>query len=79
MLVLDALGMSDIDFTGSRALSQVLDTCDRQHITVGGQAGGHARESFGRSGLADRIGDSHFYPSVNEAVTGLTAGPPLPT
>ncbi len=30
-----------------------------------------------RSGLVQRIGESHFYSSVNEAVTGLTAGPAL--
>jgi len=77
ILILDTLGMSDVDFTGSRALSQVLDTCDREHVTFGvARAGDHAREMFRRSGLADRIGESHFYPSVNEAVTGLTPGPP---
>jgi MFS superfamily sulfate permease-like transporter len=79
ILVLDTLGMSDVDFTGSRALSHVLDTCDREHVTFGvARAGDHAREMFRRSGLAQRIGENHFYPSVNEAVTDLTAGPPLP-
>ncbi len=80
ILVLDTLGMSDVDFTGSLALSHVLDTCDREHVTFGvARAGDHAREMFRRSGLADRIGESHFYPSVNEAVTDLTAGPPSPS
>ena len=80
ILILDTLGMSDVDFTGSRALSQVLDTCERGHVTFGvARAGDHAREMFRRSGLTHRIGESHFYPSVNEAVTDLMAGPPLPS
>ncbi len=79
-LVLDALGMSDVDFTGSRALGRILDDCDRRHINFGvARAGGHAHEMFRRSGLAQRIGEGHFYSSVNQAVTGLTAGPASPT
>jgi SulP family sulfate permease len=75
-LVLDALGMSDVDFTGSRALSHVLDDCERQHVTFGvARAGDHALEMLQRSGLAQRIGESHFYSSVNQAVVGLTTGP----
>jgi len=79
-LVLDALGMSDVDFTGSRALSHILEDCERRHITFGvARAGDHAHEMFRRSGLAQRIGESHFYPSVDQAVTGLTARPASPT
>jgi sulfate permease, SulP family len=75
-LVLDALGMSDVDFTGSRALSHVLDDCERQHVIFGvARAGDHALEMLQRSGLAQRIGESHFYSSVNQAVVGLTTGP----
>jgi SulP family sulfate permease len=80
ILVLDALGMSDVDFTGSRALGQVLDDCERQHVTFGvARAGDHAHDMLQRSGLVQRIGESHFYSSVNEAVTGLTAGPAPPS
>ena len=80
ILVLDALGMSDVDFTGSRALGHVLDDCERQHVTFGvARAGDHAHEMLQRSGLAQRIGESHFYSSVNQAVTGLTAGPASPS
>jgi SulP family sulfate permease len=79
VLVLDALGMSDVDFTGSRALGHVLDDCDRRHVSFGvARAGDHARDMLGRSGLTERIGEGHFYSSVDQAVTGLTAGPALP-
>ena len=76
-LVLDTIGMSDVDFTGSRALADVLEACEREHVAFGvARAGDHVREILRRSGLAERIGASHFYPSVDEAVTALAGGPP---
>ena len=80
ILVLDALGMSDVDFTGSRALGHVLDACDRAHVAFGlARAGDHLDDMLQRSGLAQRIGPSHFYPSVNAAVTALTEEPSSPS
>jgi sulfate permease, SulP family len=80
ILVLDALGMSDVDFTGSRALSHVLDACDRAHVAVGvARAGDHLDDMLQRSGLARRIGPSRFYSSVNEAVIALTDEPHPPS
>ena len=53
VLVLDTIGMSDVDFTGSRALGQVLAACERQHVAVGvARAGDHVREMLQRSGVA---------------------------
>ena len=79
-LVLDALGMSDVDFTGSRELSHVLDACARARVVVGfARAGDHLRDILQRSGLSQRIGESHFYPSVNQAVTALADEPPPPS
>ena len=76
VLVLDALGMSDVDFTGSRELGHVLDLCDRAHIAFGvARAGDHLQGMLERSGLVERIGPGHLYPSVNEAVVALTAEP----
>jgi sulfate permease, SulP family len=80
ILVLDALGMSDVDFTGSRALSHVLDACDRAHVAIGvARAGDHLDDMLQRSGLARRIGPSRFYSSVNEAVIALTDEPHPPS
>ena len=77
LVVLDALGMSDIDYTGARALGEVLDELDRDYISLAvARAGQHVRDSLGRSGLLERIGQDHFFPSVGEAVTGL--GPKSP-
>jgi SulP family sulfate permease len=77
LVVLDAAGMTDIDYTGSRGLGQVLDQLDRGHIQfVIARAGAHMRTSLGHSGLLDRIGAGHLYLSADEAVTaGL---PPKP-
>jgi high affinity sulfate transporter 1 len=79
-LVLDALGMSDVDFTGSRELSHVLDACERAHVVFGvARAGDHLRNILQRGGLAQRIGENHFYSSVNQAVTALADEPRSPS
>jgi sulfate permease, SulP family len=76
LVVLDALGMSDIDYTGSRALRQVLDELDRDHIALAfARAGQHVRDGLRHSGLEQRIGSDRFFPSVDEAVVSLGEQP----
>jgi MFS superfamily sulfate permease-like transporter len=79
-VVLDAIGMSDIDYTGSRALRETLDSFDREHAAFAvARAGMHMRESLTRSGLLQRIGEDHFFDSVDEAVNAvLREGPNAP-
>jgi high affinity sulfate transporter 1 len=77
VLVLDTIGMSDVDFTGSRALAHVVTSCERAHVAFGvARAGAHALHMLRRSGLAQRIGEDHFYPSVDGAVNALAGRPP---
>ena len=79
VIVLDTIGMSDLDFTGARALGRVLSSCERDHITFAmARAGEHLCQALRRSGLISRIGEEHLYPSVDEAVVVLTrdASPP---
>jgi sulfate permease, SulP family len=72
VVVLDTIGMSDIDFTGARALSRALDDLDQQHIAFAvARAGATLRRGLARSGLLARIGETHLYPSVGEAVAAL--------
>jgi MFS superfamily sulfate permease-like transporter len=72
VVVLDALGMSDLDYTGSRVLHEVLDELDRDGITFAvARAGGHLRANLDRGGLLTRIGADHLYGSVGEAVRAL--------
>ena len=71
-VVLDAIGMSDLDYTGSRSLRDVLDSLDRKHISFAiARAGEHVRNGLARSGLLERIGEDRLFPSVGEAVTAL--------
>ena len=70
LVVLDALGMYDLDFTGSQALSQALDELGQDGITFAvARAGDHLKKNLARAGLLERIGADHFYASVDEAVT----------
>jgi MFS superfamily sulfate permease-like transporter len=72
VLVLDAIGMSDIDFTGTRALGRVIAACERDGIAIGvARASDRVRESLRRSGLEARIGEERFYPAVGVAVAAL--------
>jgi high affinity sulfate transporter 1 len=74
LVVLDTIGMSDLDYTGVQVLREVLDEFDRDHIKFGiARSGNHLRECMRRSGLLARIGDDRFFRSVDEAVTVLSA------
>ena len=77
VFVLDTIGMSDIDFTGTHALARVIEACERDGITFGvARAGIHLHDSLRRSGLAARIGEDHFFDTVDGAVRGLAPEPP---
>ncbi|MEO9138029.1 MAG: SulP family inorganic anion transporter [Jatrophihabitans sp.] len=70
LVVLDAAGMSDLDYTGSRVLGQILDQLEHDQIQfVIARADEAVRTSLDRSGLLARIGAEHLYPSVDAAVT----------
>ncbi len=72
VLVLDTIGMTDLDYTGTHALAQVLDRCARQQVEFGlARAGDRVRSSLHRSGLFARIGEDHCFATVGEAVTAL--------
>lgn len=72
VVVLDALGMSDIDYTGAQALGRVLDDLARARITFAiARAGDTIREELRRGGLLARIGEAHLYPAVDIAVEAL--------
>jgi sulfate permease, SulP family len=77
LVVLDALGMYDVDFTGSRALGKALDELQQDGIAIAvARAGDHLKKNLERAGLLERIGADHFYASVDEAVR---AAPGLPS
>jgi SulP family sulfate permease len=74
-LALDAFGMSDIDYTGARALSGVLDELDRRHIKFAvARAGETVTEDLTRSGLLAKIGSDRLFASAEEAVDAVGGG-----
>ncbi len=73
VFVLDADAITDIDYTGTRAVRALVDELERTHIVVGvARAIGGASQNLARSGLVDRIGRNHIFSTVDEAVTALT-------
>jgi sulfate permease, SulP family len=79
LVVLDALGMYDVDFTGSQAFAKALDELARDAISFAvARAGDHLKDNLARSGLLQRIGADRFYASVDEAVTSATVVPRAP-
>ncbi len=72
VVILDTIGMSDIDFTGTRALKEVIDEFEGEHITFAlARTAERVRLSLERSGLLSSIGEDHVFASVDEAVVAL--------
>lgn len=72
VVVLDAVGMTDIDFTGARALSAVLDDLDSRTARLAvARAGQGVRRALERFGLDQRLPAERFFGSVDEAVVGM--------
>ncbi|MGC9220601.1 MAG: SulP family inorganic anion transporter [Solirubrobacteraceae bacterium] len=72
-LVLDARGLTDIDYTGVTSLATVLDELDREGISFGiARASRRMKEGLERAGLMpDRIPRSMLFPTVEAAVVAL--------
>jgi SulP family sulfate permease len=77
VIVLDCIGMTDIDYTGCRALNEVVDELTRRDITlVVSRAGDRVSASMKKSGLEHKIGQDHFFSTADAAVRAM--GPPAP-
>ncbi|MGP0053880.1 MAG: STAS domain-containing protein, partial [Solirubrobacteraceae bacterium] len=77
IVVLDAPGMTDLDYTGFRSLREALDVLDRDHVGFAvARAGTHLRDNLARCGLLERIGSGRFFDSVDAAVSALGAPAP---
>ncbi len=80
VVVLDTIGMSDIDYTGSRTLGEVLDQLDRDSVRFAmARTGSRVRAGLERSDLLGRIGRQNLFASVNEAVLTLDPSKRLDT
>lgn len=76
-VVLDCIGMTDIDYTGSCALRQLLDYMDGRGLSLAlARTNGAVGVGLARSGLLARIGTDHVFASVDGAVRALVLEPP---
>lgn len=72
LVVLDAMGMTDLDYTGACALRQMLDQLDHRGVCFAmARTNKTVRAGLARSGLLARIGEDHLFASVGEAVNAL--------
>lgn len=72
LYVLDVIGMSDLDYTGAKSLSEVMDELDSRHITFAlARTSRRVRVGLERSGLLTRLGPDHLFSSVDEAIVAL--------
>jgi sulfate permease, SulP family len=73
-VVLDAFGMTDIDYTGQNELRRLLDEFDRRGIRFAiARAGETVHDNLARAALLARIGEDHLYESADAAVAGISA------
>ncbi len=73
-LVLDADGISDIDYTGARALAQFnAELRDRGVLLYVARSSQLVHHNLKRSGLLKVLGADHLFPSVQDAVSAVAA------
>jgi sulfate permease, SulP family len=74
-VVLDALGMSDIDYTGATSLRDLINHLKHEGIDFAiARAGDHVHQELMRAGLQPAlIPTKRFFPDVDAAVTALSA------
>lgn len=73
LLVLEAAGVVDIDFTAAQAVKAVVERCRERHVTfaVARLEAVDARHAFERFGLTALIGEDKIFASVEQAVRAL--------
>jgi len=79
LLVIEASGMIDIDYTGSQILQQTIATLRSRSIEVAiaRLSDTRAQEEASRTGLITALGPERVFKSVEEAVRGLGPGTKL--
>jgi MFS superfamily sulfate permease-like transporter len=71
-VVLDANGMSDIDYTGLQSLRELANELNRDKVAFGVARASHlVHHDLKRGTLLQQIGADHLFTSVDAAVTGL--------
>ncbi|ADP82033.1 sulphate transporter [Pseudofrankia inefficax] len=77
--VLDANGISDIDYTGARMLGELATELRHRGVTMGVARSSHlVHHDLKHAGLVDAIGPERIYATVDQAVDDLTGPPSRP-
>ncbi|MFY9837667.1 MAG: SulP family inorganic anion transporter [Xanthobacteraceae bacterium] len=73
LVVLEASGIADVDFTAAQALIEILDHCRTANIrfAVARLESARAHAAFSRFGVLDALGANRLFHSVDEAVNQL--------
>lgn len=73
--VLDADGMSDIDFTGARALGELADELQKEKVTIAIARASHlVHHDLKHGGLLKNIGPDRLFDTVEDAVRAVAGG-----
>jgi MFS superfamily sulfate permease-like transporter len=76
LVVLEASGIADIDFTAAQAMKEVIARCKARGIrfAIARLESIRAQDALERFGILDALGAGHLFHSVAEAVTTLSPG-----
>jgi SulP family sulfate permease len=71
-IVLDANGMSDIDYTAAQTLGVLATELEQQGVTTGIARSSHlVHQDLKHSGLLEIISPDHLFATVEEAIDAL--------
>jgi MFS superfamily sulfate permease-like transporter len=73
LLVLEATGIVDIDFTAGQILTDLIRTCraDGVDFAIARLESVRAQEAMSRFGIRELLGPDHLFQSVEEAIKAL--------
>lgn len=75
-IVLDAAGISDIDYTGATVLRSVVDLLGSRHIELAiARADPSVVSSLDESGILAHLGENRLFQTTDEAVRAMAAKP----
>jgi MFS superfamily sulfate permease-like transporter len=75
-VVLDAAGVSDIDYTGLMALRDLVTELGQRGVTIAIARASHlVHHDLKHGAILQRLGPDHLFPSVDQAVTALQHHP----
>jgi MFS superfamily sulfate permease-like transporter len=78
-LVFDANGVSDVDYTGAKALGELVSELEQTGVAVELARTSHlVHHDLKHAGLLELVGAGHIFASVQEAVAAATAPPAGP-